>query len=126
MRLLPLALARHHGQTLAYSVIAALGTGARPIASSIHAAIGDVELTRNGGKPSHTYPVQVVRLGRQLTLAALQTSVVSQPMTQPPAKRPMPGATSDQFVPAPRRRAGAGSVAAGTPDGTVYTEVGAT
>ena len=69
--LLPLALARHHGQTLAYSVIAALGTGPRPIASSIHAAIGDVELTRNGGKPSHTYPVQVVRLGRQLTLAAL-------------------------------------------------------
>jgi hypothetical protein len=67
----PLALARHHGQTLAYSVIAALGTGPRPIASSIHAAIGDVELTRNGGKPSHTYPVQVVRLGRQLTLAAL-------------------------------------------------------
>jgi hypothetical protein len=69
--LLPLALARHHGQTLAYSVIAALGTGPRPIASSIHAAFGDVELTRNGGKPSHTYPVQVVRLGRQLTLAAL-------------------------------------------------------
>ena len=69
--LLPLALARHHGQTLAYSVIAALGTGPRPIASSVHAAIGDVELTRNAGKPSHAYPVQVVRLGRELTLAAL-------------------------------------------------------
>mgnify|MGYP002380073909 CR=1 FL=1 len=67
----PLALARHHGQTLAYSVIAALGTGPRPIASSIRAAIGDVELTRNAGKPGHSYPVQVVRLGTQLTLAAL-------------------------------------------------------
>lgn len=67
----PLELARHHGRTLAYSVIAALGTGPRPVASAVHAAFGDVELTRNAGKPSHTYPVQVVRLGRELTLAAL-------------------------------------------------------
>lgn len=68
---LPLNLARHHGQTLAYSVIAALGTGPRAVDSSMLASIGDVELTRNGDKPSHKYPVQVVRMGTQLTLVAL-------------------------------------------------------
>jgi hypothetical protein len=69
--LLPLELAEHHGRTLAYSVIAAMNTGARPLVGSIRAAIGDVELTRNAGKPSHAYPVQVVTLGDVVTLAAL-------------------------------------------------------
>jgi len=69
--LLPLELAEHHGRTLAYSVIAAMNTGARPLVGSIRAAIGDVELTRNAGKPSHSYPVQVVTLGDAVTLAAL-------------------------------------------------------
>jgi neutral ceramidase len=73
--LLPLALARHHGQTLAYSVIAALGTGPRPVTGTLQAALGDIVLTRNAGKPSHTYPVQVVRLGSQVTLAALGSEV---------------------------------------------------
>lgn len=69
--LLPLELAEHHGRTLAYSVIAAINTGERPIGGAILAAIGDVELTRNAGKPSHAYPVQVVQLGDAVTLAAL-------------------------------------------------------
>lgn len=67
----PLELAEHHGRTLAYSVIAAMHTGERPIDGAIRAAIGDVELTRNAGKPSHAYPVQVVTLGDAVTLAAL-------------------------------------------------------
>jgi hypothetical protein len=69
--LLPLELAEHHGRTLAYSVVAALHTGERPIGGPIRTAIGDVQLTRNAGKPSHNYPVQVVRLGDAVTLAAL-------------------------------------------------------
>ncbi|MGE3778830.1 MAG: hypothetical protein AB7F89_16720, partial [Pirellulaceae bacterium] len=73
---LPLDLARHHGQTLAYSVVAALVAGTRPVQSAVNAAIGDVELVRNQGKPAHTYPVQVVRLGDQVTLAALGSETV--------------------------------------------------
>lgn len=68
---LPLGLAHHHGQTLAFSVIAALGTGSRPVDATIQAVIDDVELTRNAGKASHRYPVQVIHLGSQMTLAAL-------------------------------------------------------
>ncbi|MCE9607249.1 MAG: hypothetical protein K8U03_20380 [Planctomycetia bacterium] len=74
--LLPLELAEHHGRTLAYSVIAALNTGTRPLAGSIQAAISDVELTRNSGKPSHAYPVQVVRFGDAVTLVALGSETV--------------------------------------------------
>ena len=73
---LPLQLAEHHGRTLAYSVVAAMNAGERPLTGAIHAAIGDVELTRNGGKPSHSYPVQVVRFGDQVTLAALGSETV--------------------------------------------------
>jgi neutral ceramidase len=69
--LLPLELAEHHGRTSAYSVIAAMNTGARPINGAIRAAIGDVELTRNADKPSHAYPVQIVTFGDAVTLAAL-------------------------------------------------------
>ena len=74
--LLPLELAEHHGRSLAYSVIAGMNTGELPIAGSIRAAIGDVELPRNAGKPSHTYPVQVVNFGDRVTLAALGSETV--------------------------------------------------
>lgn len=74
--LLPLDLAEHHGRTLAYSVIAAMNAGTRPLGGSIRAAIGDVVLTRNADKPSHTYPVQVVRFGEAVTLAALGSETV--------------------------------------------------
>ncbi len=74
--LLPLELAKHHGTTLAYTVVAAIGAGPRPIKSKIQAAIADVELTRNNDKPSHAYPVQVVRLGDHLTLVALGSETV--------------------------------------------------
>ena len=74
--LLPLELAGHHGRTLAYSVIAAMNAGTRPIDGSIHASIDDVELMRNAGKPSHAYPVQVVTLGNAVTLVALGSETV--------------------------------------------------
>ncbi len=74
--LLPLELARHHGTTLAYSVVAAREAGPRPLSGPIRAAIDDVELTRNNDKPSHTYPVQVIRIGDQLTLVALGSETV--------------------------------------------------
>jgi len=73
---LPLELAEHHGRTLAYSVVAAMNAGERPLTGAIQAAIGDVELTRNGGKPSHNYPVQVIRFGDQVTLTALGSETV--------------------------------------------------
>lgn len=69
--ILPLELAKHHGHTLALSVIAGLNAGGRSVEPAIRATIGDVELTRNADKPSHQYPVQLVQLGNQITLAAL-------------------------------------------------------
>jgi hypothetical protein len=73
---LPLELAEHHGKTLAYSVVAAMLAGSRPLSGSIDAAFGEVELTRNNDKPTHVYPVQVIRLGDLLTLVALGSETV--------------------------------------------------
>lgn len=73
---LPLELAEHHGRTLALSVVAALHSVERPVTGGIRAAMGDVTLTRNHDKPSHTYPAQVVRLGNDLTLVALGSETV--------------------------------------------------
>ena len=73
---LPLELAEHHGKTLAYSVVAAMLAGSRPLTGSIDAAFGEVELTRNNDKPTHIYPVQVIRLGDLLTLVALGSETV--------------------------------------------------
>lgn len=73
---LPLELATHHGQTLAYSVAAAIVAGPRPIDGPLSASLGDVELTRNAGKPSHAYPVQAIRLGNHLTMIALGSEAV--------------------------------------------------
>lgn len=73
---LPLELAEHHGKTLAYSVVAAMLAGSRPLSGSIDAAFGEVELTRNNDKPTHAYPVQVIRLGDLLTLVALGSETV--------------------------------------------------
>jgi hypothetical protein len=69
---LPLDLAEHHGRTLAYSVIAAAPVaGVRPVTGGLRAAIEDVELARDNGKPVHNHPVQVVLIGDQICLVAL-------------------------------------------------------
>jgi len=65
-------LVEHHGRTLAYSVIAAAPVaGVRPVTGGLRAAIEDVELARNNGKPAHNHPVQVARIGDQICLVAL-------------------------------------------------------
>jgi hypothetical protein len=73
---LPLEMAEHHGKTLAGSVVAAMLAGSRPLAGPIRTTFGEVELSRNNGKPTHVYPVQVIRLGDLLTLVALGSETV--------------------------------------------------
>lgn len=73
---LPLEMAEHHGETLAHSVVAATLAGAQSFEGTIRAATGEIELTRNAGKPPHTYLIQVIRLGDFLTLVALSGETV--------------------------------------------------
>ncbi|HEX4129499.1 MAG TPA: neutral/alkaline non-lysosomal ceramidase N-terminal domain-containing protein [Pirellulales bacterium] len=73
---LPLELAAHHGRSLAYSVVVALGNVPQPIEGPVAAAFDTVELERNHDKPKVDYPIQVVRLGDRLTLVALSSETV--------------------------------------------------
>src|SRR6185437_7229490 len=71
----PLELAEHHGKSLAYSAVAATLVGPKPITGKIQAVTGEVPLERNE-KPTHNYPIQVIRLGDYLTLVALGSETV--------------------------------------------------
>ncbi|HWA98166.1 MAG TPA: neutral/alkaline non-lysosomal ceramidase N-terminal domain-containing protein, partial [Pirellulales bacterium] len=73
---LPLEMAAHHGRSLAYSAVAALGNVPLPVEGTIAAAIDDVELQRNHDKGTHQYTVQIAQLGKQLTLIALSSETV--------------------------------------------------
>jgi hypothetical protein len=73
---LPLEMAQHHGESLAYSAVAAMLAGSRPITGKIQAKTGEVVLDRNAGKPSHSYLIQAIRLGDSLTLVALGSETV--------------------------------------------------
>lgn len=74
----PLEMARHHGRTLSLAVEAALNAPLRPVRGPLASAFRDVEVIRTGsdGGPPYPYPVQVVRFGDDLTLAALASEVV--------------------------------------------------
>ena len=73
---LPLEMAEHHGKSLAFSAVTAMLSGTQPLQGPIEAVMGDVVLTRNGGKADVVYPVQVIRIGNSLTLVALAGETV--------------------------------------------------
>ncbi len=77
----PLEFAQHHGRTLAYAVEAAMAAHVRPVRGPIRCALGYTPLEREGKDPKKTppprqYPVQIIRLGDDLTLVTLGAEVV--------------------------------------------------
>ena len=77
----PLEFAQQHGRTLAYAVEAAMAAHVRPVRGPIRSALEYVTLEREKkdpkkDAPSRQYPVQVIRLGDDLTLATLGSEVV--------------------------------------------------
>ncbi|MDP6446641.1 MAG: neutral/alkaline non-lysosomal ceramidase N-terminal domain-containing protein [Pirellulaceae bacterium] len=78
-----LKFAKMHGRSLATAVGAALEVNQRklrhqrPITGSLSAAFGTVDLPfATPDRPDFPYPVQVIRIGDQITLIALGTEVV--------------------------------------------------
>jgi len=71
-----LDLAKQHGRTLANAVEMANLTPQREVHGPLRAAYEEVTLDYAKKRPSHPYPVQVIRFGPDLTLVALGSEVV--------------------------------------------------
>jgi len=70
-------LAQKHGRSLATAVEAALFANPRPLHGSIRCALAHVDLPwADEKKEKRRYPVQVLRLGNDVTLVALASEVV--------------------------------------------------
>jgi neutral ceramidase len=72
-----LELAMHHGRSLANSVEMALSVNPRGVTGPIRAEYEEIELVyADARRGPHQYPVQVVKLGRDVTFVALGSEVV--------------------------------------------------
>ena len=72
-----LELAQMHGRSLANAVEMAMAVNPQPIRGPVRSAYGEVTLDyANAKRPSHDYPVQVLKLGTDLTLVALGSETV--------------------------------------------------
>jgi neutral ceramidase len=72
-----LELAMQHGRSLSNAVEMALTVNPRPVAGPIRAAYEEIKLGyAKPGKEDHDYPVQVIRIGNDLTLITLGSEVV--------------------------------------------------
>ncbi len=72
-----LELAQQHGRSLANAVEVAVTANPKPVAGPLRAAYEEVELAyANPSRRAHLYPVQVIRLGKDLTFIALGSEVV--------------------------------------------------
>jgi neutral ceramidase len=72
-----LELAMQHGRSLANAVEVALVVNPRPVAGPIRAAYEEIALDyAMPGKPPHSYPVQVIKLGNDLTFITLGSEAV--------------------------------------------------
>lgn len=72
-----LELTQQHGRSLANAVEMAMTVNPRAIRGPIRAAYQEIPLDfANASRPPHDYPVQVVRLGGDLTIVALGSEVV--------------------------------------------------
>jgi neutral ceramidase len=72
-----LELSMQHGRSLANAVEMALMVNPRPVAGPIRAAYEEITLDyAKPGKESHPYPVQVIKIGDDLTFITLGSEVV--------------------------------------------------
>jgi len=72
-----LELAMQHGRSLSNAVEMALTVNPRPVAGPIRAAYEEIKLSyAKPGKEDHDYPVQVIKIGNDLTLITLGSEVV--------------------------------------------------
>lgn len=72
-----LELSMQHGRSLSNAVEMALTVNPRPIAGPIRAAYEEIKLDYSKpNKPSHDYPVQIIKLGHDLTFITLGSEVV--------------------------------------------------
>ncbi len=72
-----LELAMQHGRSLSNAVEMALVVNPRPVNGPIRAAYEEIKLSyAKAGRADHDYPVQVIRLGNDLTLITLGSEVV--------------------------------------------------
>lgn len=73
----PLQMAQFHGRTLALAVERVLNSPRRPIRGPIRSGFRDIEVIRTADPIGpFDYPVQVIKFGDELTLAALASEVV--------------------------------------------------
>ncbi|MBL9143913.1 MAG: neutral/alkaline non-lysosomal ceramidase N-terminal domain-containing protein [Verrucomicrobiaceae bacterium] len=72
-----LELSMQHGRSLSNAVEMALTVNPRPIAGPIRAAYEEIKLSyANAKRADHDYPVQVIRIGNDLTFITLGSEVV--------------------------------------------------
>jgi len=71
-----LELAQQHGRSLATAVEAALSAGPRPVRGPLGCAMEKVRLVKSPERPPLEYPIQVIRLGSDVTVVALASEVV--------------------------------------------------
>lgn len=72
-----LELSMQHGRSLSNAVEMALTANPRPIAGPIRAAYEEIKLSyANAKRADHDYPVQVIRIGNDLTFITLGSEVV--------------------------------------------------
>jgi neutral ceramidase len=71
-----LELAQQHGRSLATAVEAALSANPRPVRGPLACAMETIRLVKSLERPALEYPIQVIRLGPDVTLVALASEVV--------------------------------------------------
>jgi hypothetical protein len=72
-----LELSMQHGRSLSNAVEMALSVSQRPIAGPLRAAYEEIKLSyAKPGRADHDYPVQVIKLGNDLTFITLGSEVV--------------------------------------------------
>jgi neutral ceramidase len=116
-------LAQRHGRSLATAVEAALFANPRPLRGPLRSALEKIELERADEKADkRVYPIQVIRLGQDVTLVALASEVVvdyslrlKRELAAPPAMVWVAGYSNGYFgyVPSARVLAEGGYEAAG-------------
>jgi hypothetical protein len=116
-------LAQRHGRSLATAVEAALFANPRPLRGPLLCALEKIELDRADEKADkRVYPIQVIRLGHDVTLVALASEVVvdyslrlKQELAAPPAMVWVAGYCNGYFgyIPSARVLAEGGYEAAG-------------
>lgn len=72
-----LELSMQHGRSLSNAVEMALSVNPRAVAGPIRAAYEEIKLSyANNKRPDHDYPVQVIKIGKDLTFITLGSEVV--------------------------------------------------